>query len=221
MNIVWHGDSCFRISENLNGAEVALVTDPFQPEDGKKLPRNLVADIVTVSHDHPRHNNAAAVSAMPGGAEPFAVDGPGEYEVKDIHVKGIDTPIDPGGKEKGRNTIYYFIVNGIHLVHLGDIKHKLSEEYLPEVHDIDVLFVPVGGHETLDAKTAAEVVAQFEPRIIVPMHYRAGGVCEDCESVDAFLKAMGLEKPEPVAKIKLSAKDLPQDEMKVILLDPQ
>jgi L-ascorbate metabolism protein UlaG (beta-lactamase superfamily) len=222
MNIVWHGYSCFRITENQAGGEVSVVIDPFVPEGSARLPRNLAADLVVVSHDHPRHNNVEAVSATAGGAAPFVIDGPGEYEVKEIMVTGI--PSSHGGDEgedKNANTMYYLVVNGVHMVHLGDLNHKLEEKHMTEVHDIDVLFVPVGGHGTLDAKAAAEVVGQLEPRVIIPMHYKAGGVCDDCDGVDAFLKVMGMSRPEPVAKLKLAAKDLPQDEMKIVLLDPQ
>lgn len=217
MNIVWHGYSCFRITENLHGAEVSVVVDPYSSDTAKKLPRNLAADLVVVSHDHPHHNNVAAV-----GGEPFVVDGPGEYEVKEIMVTGIPTYHDlVGGEEQGVNTMYYFLVGDLHVVHLGDLKHKLEERHMTEFHNIDVLLVPVGGHDVLDAKTAVEVIGQLEPRVIIPMHYRTEGFEDAGDGVDAFLKAMGAVRPEPLSKLKIAAKDLPQDEMRIVLLDPQ
>jgi L-ascorbate metabolism protein UlaG (beta-lactamase superfamily) len=222
MTITWLGFSCFKIEEKLAGGEVSVMTDPFSPEDGKKLPRNASADAVTVSHDHPRHNNVKDVSAVGGSGSPFVIDGPGEYEIKDVFVSGVPTYHDMvEGKEKGRNTMYYVTVGDVHIVHLGDLKHPLEEKHMEELHNIDILFIPVGGGDVLTAKQAVEVVGQLEPRVIIPMHYRAGGTGAKLDGVDAFIKAMGVPKPETVSRFKVAKKDLPQEEMKVVLLDPQ
>ncbi|HSD12759.1 MAG TPA: MBL fold metallo-hydrolase [Patescibacteria group bacterium] len=216
MQITWHGFSCFRIQETIHGHDVSIVIDPFEPEEGLKLPRNLAADLVISSHDHDRHNNVAAV-----GGTPFVITGPGEYEVKDAFVTGIPTYHDlVEGKEKGINTMFYITVGDIHIVHLGDLKHPLEEKHMEEFHEIDVLFVPVGGGGVLTGKQAAEVVAQLEPRIIIPMHYKTGAASK-LEPVDAFLKAMAIAKPAPLPKLKIAAKDLPQEETQVIILEPQ
>jgi len=208
MQITWHGLSCFKITETRTGGEVTIVTDPFENEGGHKMPRNLTADLVVSSHDHPRHRNLEAV-----GGTPFVVTGPGEFEVKDAFVTGVATYHDMvEGKEKGTNTMFYITVGGVHMVYLGDLKHTLDERHLTEFHDIDVLFIPVGGGDVLDARQAAEVVAQLEPRVIIPMHY---------DDITPFLKAMAATKPEVLPKLKLTVKDLPQDETKIILLDPQ
>jgi len=213
MQITWHGLSCFKITETRTGGEVVIVTDPFENEGSLKLPRNLTADVVVTSHDHPRHRNLEGVAG-----DPFIIDGPGEFEVKDAFVTGVSTYHDMvEGKEKGRNTMFYITLNDLHLVFLGDLKHPLEEKHLADFHDIDVLFVPVGGGDVLDAKQAAEIVSQLEPRVIIPMHYGDGAAA----GVEAFLKAMAVSKPEVLPKFKLSAKDLPQGETKIVLLDPQ
>lgn len=217
MNITWLGFSCFKIQEQAQGHDVTIVTDPFGAEGGKKLSRALTADIVTSSHDHPRHNNVSAV-----GGDPFVITGPGEYEVKDTFVTGVETYHDKvEGKEKGKNTIFYITFGGIHMAHLGDLKHKLDAEHLEELHDIDVLFVPVGGGDVLDAKQAVDVIGQFDPRIIIPMHYRTPKSGKDLNPVDEFLKAMGVSEPERTNRLKLTAKSLPQDETRIIILEPQ
>lgn len=217
MQITWHGFSCFKITEQHGGEEVTVVIDPFENEDGAKLPRNLSADIVITSHDHPRHRNLDGVSG-----EPFIIDGPGEFEVKDVFVTGVDTYHDMvDGKELGKNTMTYITVGNVHLVHLGDLNHPLEDKHLVDFHEIDVLFVPVGGGGALDAKRAAAIVTQLEPRMIVPMHYKSGSVGASLDSVDGFIKALALTKPDALPKLKLAHKDLPQDEMKVVLLDPQ
>jgi len=194
-----------------------VVTDPFAAEGGKKLPRNLTADIVTVSHHHPRHDNVAAV-----GGDPFVIDGPGEYETRDIFVTGVATFHDQAeGKVKGPNTIYHVIFDGLHLMHLGDLKHGLSGNHIPDVHSVDILFVPVGGGDTLSAKAASDLVDQLEPRIVIPMHYRSGKTGAGLDTVDAFLKARGMKQPDPVPILKVNKRDLPQDESQIVILEPQ
>jgi len=219
MIITWHGFSCFRIQESRHGGEVSLVTDPFEPESGKKLPRNFSADVITISHDDARHNASALVAPAGEGAA-FVITGPGEYEVKDMFVTGISIYHEAvEGKEKGLNTIYRFNAGGLHMVHLGDLKHPMDEKYLEEIHDVDVLFVPIGG--ALTAKQAVALVSQIEPRIIIPMYYKSGDIGTDLEGPEAFIKAMGLGKPEIMSKFKITAKELPQGEMKLVILEPQ
>lgn len=217
MVITWYGLSCFRIHESAQGHEVSIVTDPFSPEGGRKLPRSLTADIVISSHDHPRHNNIAAV-----GGDTFVIDGPGEFEVKDVFITGVDTYHDEAeGAEKGHNTIYFITVGGVHLAHLGDLKHPLSGKHLEDLHPIDVLFVPVGGGDVLDAKQAVDIVGQLDPRIVIPMHYKSGKTGDKLAGVDPFLKAVGVSGPERAAKLKVTDKTLPQEEIKYVILEPQ
>lgn len=194
-----------------------MITDPFAPEDGKKLPRNFSADIVTSSHAHPRHNNISAVAG-----DPFVVDGPGEFEVKEVFITGVSTYHDKvEGKEKGQNTIFYITAEDLHMAHLGDLRHPLDSKHMEDVHSVDILFVPVGGGSSLTAKEASDVVGQLEPRIIIPIHYRSGKVGSKLDKVDGFLKAMGASNPEVLPKLKISKKDLPQDEMRIVILEPQ
>jgi len=218
MNITWYGYSCFKMEFGTRGGtKVSLVTDPFAKEGRNGLPRTLSADIVTVSHDHERHNNIKEVSG-----EPFVIDGPGEYEVKDIMVTGIKACHDNQQCEvRGSNTLFYIVADGIHLAHLGDLDHKLEESQMADVHNIDILFVPIGGGDVLDAKQAVEVISQFEPRIIIPMHYQTERWGKGMDGLQPFLKAMGVATPETVSRLKVTARDLPQEETKVVVIEPQ
>lgn len=215
MNITWHGYSCFKIQDSLGGQDVTLVTDPFTAEGDAKAPK-FTADVVTVSHDHPRHNNVAAV-----GGEPFVISGPGEYEIKDVLITGVPTFHDEvGGKKMGRNTITFITIGGVHLAHLGDLKHPLEGKHLEDPMPIDVLFLPVGGGDVLNAKQAAEIVGQLEPRVVIPMHYRSGKIGAGLDGADKFLKAMGVTA-ESMPKYKVTDKTLPQEETIFVTLEPQ
>jgi L-ascorbate metabolism protein UlaG (beta-lactamase superfamily) len=210
MDIYWGGQALFR----LKGKSAAAVIDPFDPAIvGLKLPKDLEADVVLKTHDHPDHNFLSAVSG-----NPLQITGPGEYEIKGIAIEGISVFHDTKkGEERGRNTIYNIEIDGLNIVHLGDLGHVLSEDQVQEVGNVDILMVPVGGTFTIDAKAASEVVSQLEPKIILPMHYGIAGLKFELETVDKFLKEMGVENPTPMAKLSITKDKLPEEPMVVIL----
>ncbi|MGB9886596.1 MAG: MBL fold metallo-hydrolase [Moorellales bacterium] len=164
MEIRWLGHACFQIK---SAQGVTILTDPFAREVG--YPRiESRADVVTVSHQHFDHN---AVALVPG--KPKVVEEPGLHQVEGITFKGISTFHDPvGGKQRGKNLVFVFQVDGITLCHLGDLGHVLSAEQIAEIGPVDVLMVPVGGYYTIDAAAAKEVVEAVKPRVVLPMHYK-------------------------------------------------
>jgi L-ascorbate metabolism protein UlaG (beta-lactamase superfamily) len=171
------------------------------------------ADIVTVSHDHQDHNN---VKALRGN--PFIIKSAGEYDIKGVGIAGVEAFHDSqSGKEKGLNIIYRISMDDISMVHLGDVGHELDNKQLEVLSGIDILFVPVGGKFTIDAKKAVAVVSQIEPRIVIPMHYKVPGLKMDIDGVDKFIKEIGI-KPREEEKLKISKRDLPSEDMEVVLL---
>ncbi|MFA6537301.1 MAG: MBL fold metallo-hydrolase [Patescibacteria group bacterium] len=218
MNISWLGQSCFRIEDKIQNQPVVIVTDPFHDEaTGLKLPK-MEADLVCVSHNHDDHNNILAVGAI-DGKNPVIIDRPGEYEIKNVFIKGIGSYHDKkNGEELGKSVMFHMYVNGINLLHLGDLGTTLSDSQLEKIGEVDILFVPVGGKWTIDAIEAGAVVRQIEPRIVIPMHYAIPGLKIELDLVEKFKKEMG-GKFETMPKLKISAKDLPVDEIKLIVLD--
>jgi len=207
------GHASFRIK----GKTASVVTDPYDEKAGK-FPKDVQSELVTVSHDHPDHNQAGKV-----GGSPFVISGPGEYEVKGVSVIGVPTwHDDQGGAARGRNTVYVVEVDGLRLAHLGDLGHKLTESDLGLMGPIDIVFVPVGGEYTIDAKVAAEVVKQVDPWVVVPMHYQQPGldpaVFGKLAGVEDFLKEMAKEGSVPQPKLTMSADKLPT-EMQVVVLE--
>jgi len=213
MIITWLGHSCFKLQDKVGTDGVTVITDPYDKETGLKMP-NLEADIVTVSHDHHDHNN---VEALRG--KPFVIDCAGEYDFKGVLVEGIDSYHDEEeGKLRGGNIIYRIEVEDISIVHLGDLGHTLTNEQLEKLVGTDVLLIPVGGKFTLDAKKAVEVISQIEPRIVIPMHYQTEGLAiEGLDSIEKFIKELGIE-PSHEEKLKITKKDLPQEDMELIIL---
>lgn len=213
MIITWLGHSCFKLQDKVGPDGVTVVTDPYDKETGLKMP-SIEADIVTVSHNHHDHNN---VEALRGN--PFVIDCAGEYDFKGVLVEGIDSFHDEEeGKSRGSNIIYRIEVEDISIVHLGDLGHILDNTQLEKLVGTDILIVPVGGKYTLDAKKAVEVISQIEPRIVIPMHYQTKDLKMDgLDSIDKFVKELGIE-PSYEEKLKISKKDLPQEEMELVIL---
>lgn len=220
MQITWHGQSFFEISvKNPKEGETKIVIDPFESDFvGLKFPKTE-ADIVLVSHNHKDHSNTKSI-----GGNPFIIEFPGEYEVKDIFIKGIPAFHDNSkGKERGKVTMFTIECEGMKLGFLSDIgQEELTSEQVDDLGDVDILLIPVGGKYTVGSKEASSIIAQVEPGMVIPMHYKIPNLKTDIDDVSKFLKEMGVEGIEPLPKLKVSLKDLPSndDETKIFLLSP-
>lgn len=219
MDIYWYGQACFKIK----GKNATVVVDPFDPEfTGLKLPKDLEADIVLSTHAHEDHNYFNGVSGPStslGTSTPVKISGPGEYEAKGVSIVGMQTTHDKSkGAERGKNTVYNIFMDGLNIVHLGDLGHTLSEGEVSEIGNTDILMVPTGGIYTIDSKEAQEVIAQLEPKIVIPMHYGGlPGLKFELESVENFLKNMGVENTEHLPKLQITKDKLPEEPKVVVL----
>ncbi len=217
MLIQWFGQACFKIQTKPGpNGEVTVVFDPFEVSKvGLALPK-MMADVVAITHDHFDHNNIDIISG-----EPVVINGPGEYEIKQIFFYGFaGWHDDKQGAERGPNTIYLLESEGISVAHLGDIgQSELTSDQLEYLEGVDILLIPVGGKYTVAAKQAIDLVNQIEPRIVIPMHYRLPGLKIDLDSAEKFIKELGLT-PQVEQKFKITKKDLPQDETKLVVLKP-
>lgn len=217
MQIIWHGQSCFQIiaSRGKNN-QISIVIDPFSEELGLRVPK-LEADILLFSQRHFDRNNLRAVSG-----NPFLIEGPGEYEIKNIFVQGIHSWHDSSqGKVRGENTIYTIEAEEMRLCHLGDFgQNELTEEQLEKIGEIDILMIPIGGVWTISGKEAPKIMAQIEPKITIPMHYNIPKLKEKLDGLDKFLKPVGIKSIEPINKLTIKKKDIPTEEAKIIVLKP-
>ncbi len=215
MEITYFGHSSFR----LKGKSAVVVTDPFESGSlGLKFPKHVEADILTVSHAHPDHSATKEVEGSP-----YILHGPGEYEIKGVGVVGLASfHDDSNGSVRGKNTIFRYELEGLSLVHLGDVGHVLSSAQVDDLDGVNVLFVPVGGMSTITAAQAVQIVRDIEPDIVIPMHYGRpeldqkiyGGL----SPVTEFLKEIGKEAVVPQAKLSITKDKLPA-EMQVVVLE--
>ena len=215
MEITWYGHSCFRLTER---SYATVVTDPFDNKAIGYDALKLKAEIVTVSHNAPGHNFTDSVKGTS-----HVIDGAGEFEIGGVFITGVSTD-GAGGKKKGkdsiRNTIYVFDYDGITVAHLGDLQQVPTQSEIESLGTINVALVPVGGGGGLNAAKAAEVISLIEPNIVIPMHYATTAVKVSLDSLNKFVKEMGLSKPETQPSLKVTRSGLP-DETRVVVLEYQ
>jgi hypothetical protein len=205
----------------LRGKDAVVVSDPFQSVVGP-TGRGITGDIVTFSHSDDRPLPRAKGKASRDGQtrlpssldDAFVLDGPGEYEVREVLVTGVRTYRDDArGSETGKQVAFVLEVDGVHTIHLGDIGHLLSEEKLADIGSVDIACVPIGG--SLNPARAAALIAQLDPRIVVPLP-----ICDDeadcADALKRFFHEMGAEAvTQP--KLSVTATSLPAETTTVLL----
>lgn len=210
MKIQWLGHACFYLTTS-DG--VRVLTDPFNPSVGYPVPA-VEADIVTNSHQHSDHNYNQAVH----GSYKL-IDRAGNYTEKGVEIVGVDTFHDEdGGSKRGKNLVFRFTVDGLNVVHCGDLGHALTPEQVKAIGAVDVLIIPVGGFYTIDAKTAKQVVEQLKPSLTVPMHFKTPVMDFPIMTVDPFAELMGGVQHAGATEIEVTRESLPK-QAGVIVLD--
>jgi L-ascorbate metabolism protein UlaG (beta-lactamase superfamily) len=208
MEITWYGRACFR----LKGREATAITDPCPPSTGFVAGKHDV-DLLTISHDHKDHTYTRSITAG------LTLTRPGEYEYHGILATGVRAFHDGArGTERGENIVFAMEIDGVHVCHLGDLGHLLTEDQLSELGPVDVLLVPAGESFTITPAEAAEVVAQVNPKIVIPMHYATDGASGDLQGPEKFLQEMAQAEPIHQPKAVVTASSLP-DETQVVLLE--
>lgn len=194
---------------------MVLALNPVSKSSKSGAIAHFGADIALVTANHPDYNGIEQLSR--GEREPFVINGPGDYEIREIFIKGVMSEALIDGK-KHVNTIYLFSVDGINIAFLGALSNaELSKESHEALNSPDIIFIPIGGLPAqtgkgmLDAKTAAKFASSLEPKLIIPMDY-------DDASLKAFLKELGEEKAEVADKLTIKRKDLDNKEGEVVVL---
>ena len=204
VNISYFGQSFFKIFDK----NKILYIDPYKAIGGLSVPSlKDKVDVLLISHEHDDHNNRNFASD-----NTYVISHPGEYDSTNILVRGVLSFHDNvNGKDRGENVMYSFNFNDVNFVHLGDLGEKeLSNEQIDDLGVVNVLFVPVGGHFTIDAKDAVNVINQLNPNIIIPMHYKTEKLELPLAPVSDFLNEFG-GAHEEVDSLKVDA-NMFQDE---------
>lgn len=207
MVITYYGASCFKVQSG----ETVLVFNPPSKDSEFKSPR-FQANMVLLSYNHKDFNGWDNLSGKKEGEAPFIIDGPGEYEIGGIYVKGLAT--GRNDLEQGINTVYAVSVEDISLCHLGAANEKeLGAEITEDIGEIDILFTPIGGENVLDSTMASHIISQLEPKIAIPSHYKEA-------DLKKFQKEFGNGPIKPVDKLTIKKKDLGEQKAEIVVLEP-
>ncbi|MBI3255499.1 MAG: MBL fold metallo-hydrolase [Candidatus Andersenbacteria bacterium] len=208
MQITWHGQYTIKITSK----DDVLVIDPYSPETGL-APFRAKATLVALSN--PQEKTMSHVSGVQG--EYRLINTPGEYSISGftLHALGWE---NAAGLEQN---IQLWNIEDVAILHVGALTRDLTDKELQELErmGIDVLIVPVGGGSSLNVSQAMNLVTTIEPRMIIPIHYKLPHLNEKLDPVDVFTKELGVST-KPEAKLLLKAKNLPQEEMQTIILQP-
>ncbi len=210
MDIQWLGHSCFR----LRGSIATVITDPFDPSVGLPLPK-LQGDFVTISHPHAHHSFTEAVEG-----QPYIIQTPGEFEAKGVSVRGLATTLLDAAGPGGRNVVYVMEIDGVALVHLGDLGQPLTPRQVEELTPVHVLMVPAGGGCTITPSQAAEAIRLLEPMVVIPMHYQLPQLPGDLRGVEDLLKELGAEGLTPQPRLSVTLSNMPS-ERRVVVMEPR
>ena len=211
VEVRWFGHAFVLIT---TPAGVRIAMDPFG-RIGYPMPE-VEADVVTVSHAHGDHSNAAFIwfdpkvlqGLEPGGKAWADID----YQGKDVRIRSFPAYHDKvQGKQRGLNSLFLVEVAGLRIVHMSDIGQIPSQPVLDSLGRIDLLFVPVGGNFSIDAKEATETVARLKPSVVVPIHYKTDATASwPISDEQAFVRG----KPGVKSighRVKISKDTLPQE----------
>lgn len=208
IKVKWFGHSMWKIRND----HVSLITDPFT-DIGYPLPKHLTADIVLSSHDHFDHNNFELIE---GNYQ--IVNERGDFTISGVHISAFPTCHDEcDGAKRGNNLLLKFVLEGISFLHCGDLGHDLNQEMISRLGKIDVLFIPVGGHFTIDAKQAKNIADMIDPMIIFPMHYKTDVLDFPISTEKEFLDLAGNVRKIEDNEIELKPEDF--STKKTIVLD--
>ncbi len=210
MVITYFGKSYFKLT--LGDLTIAINPPTKESKAFSKVPR-FGADIALITTHTPDTNGADTVSL--GDKEPFVMDGPGNYEARDLLFNGEISTVTLNGKPH-INTVYGFELDGIKIAFMGliDNEKALSSEAKELASNAAMLFMPVGGASDLDPAKAYKIATSFDPNVIIPYEY-------DAASLKQFLKEGGQEKNEAQDKATLKRKDLDGKEGYILLLEAQ
>ena len=191
MRIKWYAHACLRIE----GGGVSIITDPYTPHKSGFAPVDETADIVVrSSDDDSAHANAAMIPGSPeivtathilgtgGRSAPGDRNGPGKgggpshMTRAGIRFSAVPALESMRVKLQPRdNAMYCFVVDGVRLVHFGDVGNRLERWQLEEIGGVDVAIVPTGGPPTIELDELQEALDFLCPAVTIPMHHDLPG----------------------------------------------
>ncbi|MGI6318957.1 MAG: MBL fold metallo-hydrolase [Dethiobacteria bacterium] len=198
----------------LEAGEIRILMDPYAAGTGRYGALSQEADVVTASHEHSDHNYVQAAQGDPQVLRGLTADGwqVVDYSINGVTFASVNTFHDnSGGNDRGRNAAFIVEMDGLRLVHLGDLGHLLNEEQVNGLSPVDILLIPTGGHYTIGPAEADQVIEQLSPRVVIPMHYRTQAIADwPLQDLEVFLQDKNNIKHSGEKSVTVSKSTLPE-----------
>lgn len=209
MHITWHGQYTIKMQVG----ETTIILDPYAPTTGLS-PFRAKADIVALSN--PSDASMSHLSSIQGMQH--LINTPGEYALSGVTLNALGWHAE----DNSERSLQRWYIDGMVVLHVGALNRDITDHEFQELEktNVDVLFVPVGGGNSLTTEQAMKLVTKIEPRVIIPIHYQISGLKEKLENVDQFAKEMGVDPNQREKKYSIKANKIPQEDMVTVLLAP-
>ena len=192
MIINWYGEGCFKVQTS----GLILLTDPFESSIGLTPPRGKTEVILKTLTSWPMDESAEGEKLIRGA---------GEYEIQKINIRGFGLPKE--STEKFFKTAYKLTTEEISLGFLGHLSDELSQEARQALQNADVLFIPAGGKPFLNQETAAKLVKQLSPKLVIASFFKIPGLKRTGADWKNLAEEMG-QKPETLEKLTIRRKEI-------------
>ena len=168
-----------------------VIFDPYKsPDSGGYAPINLPADVVAFSHINDRYHSHTGQIIPPFETLNGLEFPPGGVVSHGLHFEAVPVFETPERLPGDEVTILHLQAEGLHLVHLGDLGHILTDEELAPIHGADIVLCPAGGTPTLALSECAQVLQAIGPKVVIPMHYKTPRINLAIQSLETFLDAV-------------------------------
>lgn len=140
----------------------------------------------------------------------FLINGPGEYEVKGVFVKGIE--------DSGEGTIYIIETEQSQTCYLpGLYKKELDTHQLDEMEDVSILILSLEPASLPPSKWVKNIIAQIEPEVVV-FSQKSEDKEKEKELVKSFFKELDIKSLEHGEELQLNASDFDEEKRKFFVL---
>lgn len=205
MIINWYGEGCFKIQTG----GLTLLTDPLESSSGLTPARGKQDAILKTLTSWPMAEEETEGRLIRGG---------GEYEIQGLTIAGW--PLLKESSEKFFKTAYKLTAEELTLGFLGHLSGELTPEASQSLKDADIIFLPAGGKPFIAQETAAKLIKQLNPKLVVASFFKIPGLKRQSADWKALAEEMD-QKPEITDHLTVKKKEVKEQRgTKLVVLRP-
>lgn len=210
MKINWFGTCSFLIQDSLGRR---IILDPIDLTHTKEIIK-LNPQIIMITHEYDTN-----ISTYLSSNKQIYFNKLSTYSTEFFSMSTFNSYHDNyHGLKRGKNIIYNFTFDNITFCTLGHLGHGLDNNIFKKLKNVDILFIPIGGHLTIDGYEAAKIVKKINPKIVIPMYYKYKDSLIYLDDIKNFLFSI---KNTQVENLKtFDFKELNNNKTRIILLTP-